>query len=101
MAFRQSHIREAIRSKSMRYGLLITLTAATLSTAAFASSTTVTTTTGGASSSSEYYIVRDPSTKKCTVTATKPTSSTMVQVGNTTFKTQSEAESQVTKVCTD
>ena len=48
----------------------------------------------------EYYVVRDPSTKQCSVTSAKPTSSaTMVVVGNTSYKTWEEAQAAVTTVC--
>jgi hypothetical protein len=51
-----------------------------------------------------YYIVRDATTKKCTVTHERPTTSSVTVVsGNTVYKTQMEAESAIktTKVCTD
>ena len=48
----------------------------------------------------EYYVVRDPSTKQCSVTSAKPTSSTTtVVVGNTSYKTWEEAQAAVTTVC--
>lgn len=69
---------------------------------AFAQSkTTVETTT---SSPSSYYIVRDASTKKCTITHEKPTTSSVTIVGDgTVYKTESEAQSAIktTKVCTE
>jgi hypothetical protein len=44
----------------------------------------------------EYYVVRDPSTKQCSVTSAKPTSSTTtVVVGNTAYKTWEEAQAAV------
>jgi hypothetical protein len=51
----------------------------------------------------DYYIVRDASTKKCSVVDTKPTTTTTTVVDNGTFKTKTEAESgmKTTKVCTD
>lgn len=48
----------------------------------------------------EYYVVRDPSTKQCSVTSAKPTSSTtMVVVGTTAYKTWGEAQAAITTVC--
>ena len=51
----------------------------------------------------EYYVVRDSTTKKCTVVETKPTSSTTVVVDNGIYKTKTEAETgmKTTKVCTE
>jgi hypothetical protein len=51
----------------------------------------------------DYYIVRDASTKKCTIVDTKPTTTTTTVVDNGTFKTKTEAESgmKTTKVCTE
>jgi hypothetical protein len=41
----------------------------------------------------EFYVVQDTSTKKCTVVSQKPTTTTMVVVGDgKVFKTQTEAE---------
>ena len=52
--------------------------------------------------SAEFYIVRDTSTKKCTVVETKPTSTTMVVVGgNKVYTTRAEAETQIKTVCTN
>ena len=48
----------------------------------------------------EYYVVRDPSTKQCSVTSAKPTSSTtMIVVGTTAYRTWEEAQAAVTTVC--
>jgi hypothetical protein len=51
----------------------------------------------------DYYVVRDASTKKCTIVDTKPTATTTTVVDNGTFKTKTEAESgmKTTKVCTE
>ena len=51
----------------------------------------------------DYYVVRDASTKKCTVVDTKPTTTTTTVVDNGTYKTKTEAESGMksTKVCTE
>ena len=48
----------------------------------------------------EYWVVHDSSTKHCTVVTEKPTTTTTV-VGNTAFKTRTEAENSMktTKVC--
>jgi hypothetical protein len=78
-------------------GLLIVA----ISAPVFAQSSTVTTTSPGSSS---YFIVQDASTKKCTITHEKPTTSTMTVVGGdgTVYKTETEAQSamKTTKVCT-
>ena len=51
----------------------------------------------------EFYVVRDSTTKKCTVVETKPTSTTTTIVDNGIYKTKTEAESgmKTTKVCTE
>jgi hypothetical protein len=51
----------------------------------------------------EYYVVRDSTTKKCTVVETKPTSTTTTIVDNGIYKTKTEAETGMksTKVCTE
>ena len=51
----------------------------------------------------EYYVVRDASTKKCTVVDKKPTTTTTTIVGNGTYKTRTEAETgmKTIKVCTE
>ncbi len=51
----------------------------------------------------EFYVVRDASTKKCTIVETKPTTTTTTIVDNGTFKTKTEAESgmKTMKVCTE
>src|SRR6202022_527448 len=53
-------------------------------------------------SAAEYYVVRDATTKKCTIVDTKPTTTTTTIVDNGTFKTRTEAESgmKTMKVCT-
>ena len=48
----------------------------------------------------EYYIVRNPD-KKCVIVDMRPTTSTEVVVGDPVYKTRSEAETAVKKVCTD
>lgn len=56
-----------------------------------------------AASAAEFYIVRDATTKKCTVVDSEPTATTTTLVGNGFYKTKLEAESAVktTKVCTE
>jgi hypothetical protein len=56
-----------------------------------------------AATAAEFYIVRDATTKKCTVVDSKPTTTTTTVVGNGVYKTKVEAESAVktTKVCTE
>jgi hypothetical protein len=51
----------------------------------------------------EYYVVRDATTKKCTIVDKKPTIITTTIVDNGTFKTRAEAETAVKtmKECTD
>jgi hypothetical protein len=53
--------------------------------------------------SSEFYVVRDASTKKCTIVDKKPTTTTTTVVDNGTFKTRTEAETgmKTMKVCTE
>ena len=48
-------------------------------------------------------MVRDATTKKCTVVETKPTTTTTTIVDNGTFKTKTEAETgmKTMKVCTE
>jgi hypothetical protein len=51
----------------------------------------------------EYYVVRDATTKKCTIVDKKPTIITTTIVDNGTFKTRAEAETgmKTIKECTD
>ena len=51
----------------------------------------------------EFYVVRDTTTKKCTVVDTRPTTTTTTVVDNGTFKTKTEAETgmKTMKVCTE
>jgi hypothetical protein len=62
-------------------------------TSAFAQTATV----------SEYYVVRDATTKKCTIVDKKPTTTTTTVVDNGIFKTRTEAETGMKsiKVCTE
>jgi hypothetical protein len=52
---------------------------------------------------SEFYVVRDATTKKCTIVDKKPTSTTTTVVDNGVFKTKTEAETGMKsiKVCTE
>ena len=51
----------------------------------------------------EFYVVRDASTKKCTIVDKKPTTTTTTIVDNGVYKTRTEAETgmKTTKVCTN
>lgn len=53
-------------------------------------------------SAQEVYVVRDATTKKCTIVDTKPTTTTTTIVDGGTFKTRTEAETSMKtmKVCT-
>lgn len=46
----------------------------------------------------EYYIIREPD-QDCRVVETRPTDSTIVQVGPLAFKTRDEAERELRVVC--
>ena len=48
----------------------------------------------------ENYIVRNPD-KKRVVVEQKPTTTATTVIGNTVYKTRSEAETAIKKVCTD
>ena len=52
---------------------------------------------------SEFYVVRDTTTKKCTIVDKRPTGTTTTVVDNGIFKTRTEAETgmKTIKVCTD
>lgn len=54
----------------------------------------------------EFYVVQDTTTKKCTIVDKKPettTTTTTTVVGDTTYKTRTEAETgmKTVKVCTN
>ncbi|MGQ0684976.1 hypothetical protein [Bradyrhizobium sp.] len=57
---------------------------------------------GGSAVAAEFYVVRDATTKKCTIVDTRPTTSTVTIVDNGAFKTQTEAETdmKIMKACT-
>jgi hypothetical protein len=61
-----------------------------------------TVTSAFAQAATEFYVVRDASTKKCTIVDKKPTTTTTV-VDNGVFKTRTEAETSMKtmKVCTE
>ena len=69
-----------------------------IGTLAFAATTIAQT-----ASAAEFYVVRDSTTKKCTVVDTRPTTTTTIIVDNGTYKTKTEAEAgmKTTKVCTE
>ena len=61
------------------------------------------TVTSAFAQTSEYYVVRDSTTKKCTIVDKKPTATTTTVVDNGTFKTRTEAETGMKsiKVCSE
>ncbi len=73
--------------------LLITALVVGFSANAFAQTTVI----------SEYYVVRDASTKKCTIVDKKPTTTTTTIVEGGIFKTRTEAETgmKTIKICTE
>jgi hypothetical protein len=74
----------------MKKLLLSTAVVAFTATSAFAQAT-------------EFYVVRDATTKKCTIVDKKPTTTTTTIVDNGTFKTRTEAETgmKTIKVCSE
>ena len=62
-----------------------------------------TATSAFAQTATEFYVVRDASTKKCTIVDKKPTTTTTTVVDNGVFKTRTEAETSMKtmKVCTE
>lgn len=54
-------------------------------------------------SAQSFYIVQDAATKKCTVVTEKPTVTSMDVIGDTVYKTKTEAEAglKTTTVCTN
>ncbi len=75
----------------MRFGYLIAAAIAVAITSPAVAQTTT-----------EFFVVQDTSTKKCTIVEKKPTTSTIVVVGDGVFKTRTEAETgmKTIKVCT-
>jgi hypothetical protein len=59
----------------------------------------------GSALAEEYYVIRDETTKKCTIVNQKPTttSTTIVSENGVTFKSRTEAETGMKsiKVCTE
>lgn len=50
----------------------------------------------------EFYIVRDTTTKKCTIVEQRPTTSTVVVMGNgKVYTTRAEAETAIKTVCVE
>lgn len=58
--------------------------------------------TGAYAQATEFYVVRDATTKKCTIVDQKPTTTTTTIVDGGVFKTRTEAETSMKtmKVCT-
>jgi len=61
------------------------------------------TATSALAQATEFYVVRDATTKKCTIVDKKPTTTTTTIVDNGTFKTRTEAETGMKsiKVCSE
>ncbi|EKS41400.1 MAG TPA: hypothetical protein DEA80_10680 [Afipia sp.] len=61
------------------------------------------TVTSAFAQTTEFYVVRDATTKKCTIVDKKPTTTTTTVVDNGTFKTRTEAETgmKTIKVCSE
>ena len=61
------------------------------------------TVTSAFAQTTEFYVVRDATTKKCTIVDRKPTTTTTTIVDNGTFKTRTEAETGMKsiKVCSE
>jgi len=61
------------------------------------------TATSALAQTTEFYVVRDATTKKCTIVDKKPTTTTTTIVDNGTFKTRTEAETGMKsiKVCSE
>ena len=61
------------------------------------------TVTSAFAQTTEFYVVRDATTKKCTIVDKKPTTTTTTIVDNGTFKTRTEAETgmKTIKVCSE
>ena len=59
--------------------------------------------TGAYAQTTEFYVVRDATTKKCTIVDKRPTTTTTTVVDNGIFKTRTEAETSMKtmKVCTE
>jgi hypothetical protein len=79
------------KENPMKKLLISTALAAFAVTSAFAQTT------------SEFYVVRDATTKKCTIVDKKPTTTSTTVVDNGVFKTRTEAETgmKTMKVCTE
>ena len=55
------------------------------------------------SAMADFYVVQNPTTHKCNIVSQKPTSTTTTVVGNTVYKSRTEAERgmKTVKVCSD
>ncbi len=84
----------------MKHAIAVALLA--VSTSAFAQTSTTTTVSPGATSSETYFVVQEPSTKRCTISTSKPTGTTTTVVGGdgTVYKSRTEAETAMKKVTT-
>ena len=60
------------------------------------------TTVAETATAAEFYVVRDATTKKCTIVESKPTTTTTTIVDNGIYKTKTAAETgmKTMKVCT-
>jgi hypothetical protein len=88
--YRMAHVNW--RKNPMKKFLISGAVVAFAATSAFAQTTVA----------SEFYVVRDETTKKCTIVDKKPTTTTTTIVDNGIFKTRTEAETgmKTMKVCT-
>jgi len=84
----------------MKRFALTTAAVAAFAFGAHAQTSTTTTTTTSPGSGTSYYVVQDTSTKKCTVTTTKPTGSSVTVVGGdgTVYHSQTDADAAMKKV---
>ncbi|MEA2881016.1 MAG: hypothetical protein QOH32_235 [Bradyrhizobium sp.] len=59
--------------------------------------------TSASAQTAGFYVVRDATTKKCTIVDQKPTTTTTTVVGDGVYKTRTEAETGMKsiKVCTE
>ncbi len=57
----------------------------------------------GGTAMADFYVVENPTTHKCSIVSQKPTTTTETVVGNTVYKTRTEAEQgmKTVKVCSD
>src|SRR3954452_5649282 len=71
--------------------------------AAFALTSGLAVISASAQTATGFYVVRDATTKKCTIVDQKPTSTTTTVVGDSVYKSRTEAETGMKsiKVCTE